>query len=868
MKTYKRIIFFLLLVFSGCSLRGNESVLQSGKVVRSILKNGLTVITKEVPRAELVSIEFLVKSGAACEGRYLGTGIAHFVEHMLFKGTSRYMAGDIARQVKLLGGKINGFTSHDYTGYTVTLPRENLDKAMDILVESIYFPLFDREEFEKERNVILNEMRLNEDDPGRKIFRLFLADFYLRHPYRHPVIGYPELFSRLNIEDLVNFHKEHYVPNNMILSVVGNFDMDLVIKGIEERLVKIERGREILPLAEFEDKLFSPRYHEEAFPTEIMHLLLGFPSVEISHEDVFALDLLAMTLGEGKSSRLYANLRQKKNLVYTIACSNSTYRDQGIFKIFLTGDYKNKDRIVSEVFSEIERVKKHPVSRKELSKVKNMLLSSYHHSHGTVESQAATLAANEFLTGDPDFSRRYIDRIQKLTSRDLMQVARKYLDADKTVSVVLRPAKQAVAVSKEIDIQNAPGADIEKIRLANGMTLLLRREHKLPTVFLQLTFLGGVRSEDEIQNGISHMCSKMMSKGTKYNTAEELFGIIETKGADLGYYSGSNSLGITMSLLHKDIDFGLKILSQIVRYADFPQDILDKEKIQTIARIKSIDDDPLDYALKLLMQKLFIRHPYGMYSLGEIETVQNLSRSDLIEFYNRVILPSNCILAIFGDIDKNKVLRQVQRYFVSWNPRGEFKSRDIPREPPIDSPRIYQEKTSKEQAILVLGFHASSMYAPDHYVLKVLNEILHGQGNRLFERVRERLGLSYMVGSYYVGGIDIGYFIFYAATGKQDQEKVKTIILQEIRDIQESGFTDEELKRSKSSLIGRQRRELETNAGFALMSALDELYGLGFDRYEKFEKDINAVTLEDLIRVARKYFKSDGYALVEIIPES
>lgn len=862
--------FMFLLPLYGCGLLPRTEPALSEKISRDnstekfILNNGLTVVTKRMTKTPLVSMKLLIKTGSAEEGKYLGTGISHFTEHMLFKGNDKDKAGEIARQIKQLGGDIDGFTNYDCTGFAITLPKENLKHALEILTDMVFFPSFDKEQFEKERNVILNEIRMNEDDPERKISRLFWANTYLTHPYRHPVIGYRDLLAKLTPEDLSAFYRSEYVPNNMILSIAGDFSYEDLKYLLKNKILLPERGAEKEIFSFLEDDLVSGRYYEESFNTKIMYLLTGFQGIEMNNDDLFALDILSIIFGEGDSSRLGDRLKLKENIVYGISSFNHTPKDKGIFGIFLTAEYKNKGLIEKEIIEEIERLKKYPVRKDELERAKNIVISRFNFARETVESQASDLASNEFFAGDPDFSFRYVEGIKGVTGRDLIMVARKYFNLSKRVTVVIRP--QDAVKDKEMEDAKTGGREIEEIKFENGLTLLLREDHSLPLVSMRMTFLGGLRSEERNKNGLSNMCAQLLTKGAKGKTAPELSGLIESRGGEMGAFSGNNSLGIYLNLLSRDLHLGIRILSEMARFPNFDKSELDKEKTRILAAIKSKKDDPYGYAFKLLKKNLFLVHPYGMDNLGEADTVSSLSERDLRDFFPSVFMPSNCVMTVFGDFDREEIIKEAKNNLLSWCSARVYRNPVLSKEESINSPRIYSERTEKKQAIICIGFHAVSIYSPDRYAFEVLSEILSGQGNRLFQEVREQLGLAYAVGAALSLGLEPGYLAIYAATSGENREKVKEVIFNEIRKINENGFSSEEINRAKASLIGGWRRNLETNSSFSLTASLDAIYGLGFDNYKKYEEGINRVSGEDLIRIFGQHFSLNNYTLVELIP--
>lgn len=838
---------------------------EKSEIQKIILKNGLTVVAKKIKNHPLVSLEFLVKTGSSREREYLGTGISHLLEHLIFKGTNKFPPGEIARCIKMLGGEINGHTTYDYTSFSITVPREHSEEALEIITDAVFNPLLREEDFVKERQVILNEMLMEKDSPQRMIFRIFFNNFYRIHPYKYPIIGYPELFSKLTLEDVKKFHHTNYIPNNIIIGIVGGFEEKLLEK-LKAITSEIERERELEIVSIIEPPLISPLYYEEESPVELMHLIIGFPGVDTNHPDIYALDLLATILGEGKSSRLYNRLKIKKNLTYTLSCFNYTPKERGVFGIYVTGEYKNKDKIIKEIFDELNRIKRKSFSRKELEKAKSVLLHNFYLAQERVEEQAHQLVIGEFITGNPDFYSFYVRKIKEISPKDLKKIARKYLKEDKFVMVSLRPSGE---IDKEIKKEEAyeNNDQVTKITLNNGLVALVKKDNSLPISSINMVFLGGLRLENKDNNGISNLVANLSLKGTKKIKEEEINQLVEEKGGYLSSFSGNNSLGFSLNILSENTVWGIKFLSELIRTVNFTAKTLEAEKIQTIAKIREIKDNPIMYVIKIMKNKLFPNHPYGMDILGEIETIEKIGLEDISNFYKKVINPNNCVISVYGNFEEREVIKAIDKAFSNWKDGENQLSSEIDEGAPINGPIFYQEKINKAEAVLAIGFRTVSIYKPEYFSFKVLEEILGGQGNRLFETIREKMGLVYFVDIYNINGLDSGYFIFLATTEKKNLDKVKELILEEIRKLKVIEFTDEEIARAKAYIIGKQKRELQTKYNFSFISALNELYGLGFDYYKKYEENILAVNRIDLKNVVENYFKENNYIIVELLPE-
>ena len=338
--------------------------LKDASIERHILDNGMTLILRPMPQSSLATILLMVKAGSATEGEFLGSGISHFVEHMLFKGTAARKTGEISREIESLGGSTNGFTAQDYTGYVISLPKENMPKGIEILADAAMNSQFDSQEVEKERQVILSEIRLGKDDPGQRIYELIFANAYTQHPYRHPIIGYEPLLKSLTRDDLLRYYKKMYVPNNIVFVVTGGFNPPDALEAVKTEFKNFKQEPYVLGVLPQEPQQITLRRIEEAYPTELTRLSLGFQGLSVNDKDLFALDVLANILGEGDDSRLYKEICKNRQLVYSIDAFNFTPMDKGLLAINATLEKENTESAVEAVLGEIEKIKERGISKR------------------------------------------------------------------------------------------------------------------------------------------------------------------------------------------------------------------------------------------------------------------------------------------------------------------------------------------------------------------------------------------------------------------------------------------------------------------------------------------------------------------------
>ncbi|MDD5545685.1 MAG: pitrilysin family protein [Candidatus Omnitrophica bacterium] len=828
------------------------------------LDNGLTVITKSAHKVPLAAVRLIIKAGSATEGKFSGSGISHFVEHMLFKGTAGLPVGEIERRIKSYGGYINAQTSHDTTEVHLIVKSEYLDKALSLLSDFVFNASFDESEFVKEKDVILNEIRMGRDEPSRRASYLLWESAYLVHPYRYPVIGYEDLLRQISRQGLVEYHASKYTPDNCVLSVVGDIDEAAALRACENTLGRLPRRAGVVPLKPAEPLQMSVRRADaQVEGLKLSYLLIAFHTTSLADKDLYPMDLLAAALGQGESSRLYNILVKEKKLAYAVSSSNYTPFDPGLFVVSMRLEEGNIDAALKEVRAEIKRIKAHSLRGRELEKVKRSVLADYIYGKESIGAQANDYASGYASTGDYNFSRKYIDGLGAVKPAGISKAAAKYLNDENMTVVTLVPKKGAPVLEPAAGTPKKE-FDVRKVVLQNGAVVLFDVDRSLPVVSMSVVFKGGVRAEDEKTNGISRLFSDVLVKGTSSRSAEWLSETTESRGILFGGFSGKNSFGISLKCLKEDFGLSLGIVSDILKNAAFPEKELKISKEQQLAAIRSREDDIFAVASKELIKTIFISHPYGMPDLGEKGPVSALTRADLMDYYKRYVVPGNMVVSVFGDIDA-ATQKRVEEAFGSLK-KTAFKDIVTINEQEQLAPRKDVKEMNKEQAVLMLGYPGVDVKNPDRYALDVINSILSREGGRLYRDIREKLGLSYTLGSFSVFGLDPGYNAFYVATTPKNIPDARNIILGHIRSLKAEGPTQEEMELAKSDLLGGYFRGIEVNSDVAFKAALDELYGIGYDDIFKYPEMIKAVDAQEVMQVAKRYFIDSRLNEVMILP--
>jgi zinc protease len=825
----------------------------------------MTVIVLENRRSPVVTLQAWVRAGSVTEAEFMGSGISHFVEHMLFKGTERRAVGQIGLEVKECGGQTNAHTSYERTVYYITFHADYFDKALDILADVLMHSTFDPAEVERERQVILKEIQMNRDAPFRHLYMMAHNTAYAVHPYRHPIIGYENLLRDLTRDDLLTYYRRLYVPNNIAFVAVGDFDASQALQKITDAFRDFDRASIAPCVIPQEPVQQGPRSRVEEFDVAVTHSMLGFHGPDVFSEDMYPMDVLAIVLGGGDTSRLYRELRENQKIAYDVSAWSATPQDPGMFWIFTTFEPENAEGVETAIWEQIEALREEGVSEEELGTARAKVLSGYLFSKESVEGEARSLGSGELDAHDISFDRRYVESITRVTPQDVHRVLGNYFRPENAVTATLMPAAGTGRDADEAAGPRETGGPprIEKTVLPNGLTVLVREDPSTETVAIRLVTLGGARAENASNSGITNLMTKVMLKGTTTRSAEEIATAIESRGGRISSFSGHNSFGFEVDMLSRDAEIGLAVLADVVAEPAFDQREVELEKEAALASIRRIDDRIFSAAMKFFRHTMFGEHPYGFMPQGTAEVVQSLTPAQLEAFHTESAVASRMVLSIFGDIEGEHMVEVAGRSFGKLRKGDPLNSRS-PDVPQWTEPRREAKPMNKEQLAIMVGFPGCSVDSPDRYPLELLASFLNSQGGKLFQTLRDERGLAYSVGAFNILGVDPGAFVLYIMTAPEKQEEAIDGLFEVVEGLRREGVEDEDLERTKVEVMGAQAISLQTNGALATEATFDELYGMGYNNYAEYDANIQAVTTEDMRRVISDVLDMESYTLVTV----
>ena len=827
------------------------------------LTNGFTVLIETDHSAPVASVQVWVGTGSIHEGAWIGGGLSHFLEHMMFKGTDQRGPHEIASAVQEVGGYINAYTSFDRTVYWIDVPADGAATAIELLADATLHSTLPEAEFAKEQEVIRREFAMGFDDPNRLSTELMLSTAFATSPYRHPVIGHLEIFNRLTRDDLAAYYRERYTPENMFLVVTGDIDPAHLLAQATRCFGSAPRHcRPPLYIPREPAQLGRREAHEE-FDTELTRCSLVWHIPTLTHPDTAALDVLATVLGGGRSTPLHLEIREKLNLVHHISSYTYIAGEVGVFGIDFVCDPEKRPDAERAVLAVVERYRHQTPGESEVVKARKSILADHLHSLSTARGRASDLGSGWLLARHTDLGAEYLRQVAAVTPADLLHVARRYLTPQGLTVTSLNPRGTLAASLHTAD--EPPPRHIEKFTLANGLRVLVCPDHKLPVVHLAAVFRGGLLAEDAASNGLTALAARTLIKGTSSRSAEQISEAIEAVGGHLRADSGNNSFSVSVEIMKPDLPLGLELLADVLIHPTFPAEEIAREKEDQIAGLKAEDEQITSIARRALRRAVFGEHPYGLRSNGTPESVASLTRAQLLDFREHCVTGRNGVLAIFGDISTGEVRALVETLFSSM-PAGELLMTDPPVAPPLEAAREIVLHEPKQQAVIMAGFRGSSALDADRVPLELIDVASSDMASRFFLRIREQLGLAYYVGAAQMMGFAPGIFTFYLGTDPAKVDLVRGHFDEEIAALARDGLTANELARAKKKLIGSEAIRNQSLEAFAQTAAVDELYGLGADHHRQRTAEIEAVTAEQIRQVTQKYFLHPHRATVLVTP--
>jgi zinc protease len=844
---------------------GGTSFIPEPQVELRQLPNGLSVLVQPDFSAPVVSIQFWCATGSIHEGSWLGAGLSHLLEHLMFKGTPTRANSQMAQQIQDLGGHLNAYTSFDRTVYHVDLPSDNAIPALEILGDAIFHSLLPADEYDREMEVIRREFAMGRDNPDSELGKLIFQTAFTRHPYRHPVIGYLDLFNQVTRDDVAAYYHERYAPQNLNLIVCGAIQPETIFTRAEELFGKYPRRRMAEVYVPDEPVQHHRRELRHPFATQLSRVALCWPIGGLDDDDTPALDLLAVLAGGGRSSRLNQSCVEKLGLAEQIEAFAYAPAGHGLWGVEARCAPEKEEALLAEIGRQLHDFQQAAPLEDELARAKRQSLLHQVHGQKTMSGKAASLGRGWIFQRDPHFSARYHQRVQAVTPEEILAAARRYIQSSRENLVSLVPQTAAAApTAHAAETQERPAPHL--VLLGGARKALYMPQQTLPLLSIRAVLPGGLPMEPAGKGGLGRLAAHLLTKGTRHRNAERLALDVEQLGGALHAEAGNNSATLSLELLSPDWKPGLDLFLEMLTETAPTEAELQIEKRKQLSLLQAEQDYPMAAARDLVRAALYPGHPYGGKIFGTTESIESITLKDIAAYQASRLLTQEAILAVTGPTAPEAWRETAAQAMASLAPRDPTARTKVPLVPLTEIIRL-EKVVPKEQAVIHLAFPTSSVTHPDQIALSILDEALSDLGSRLFVRIREELGLAYFVGTSQFLGLEAGYFFFYLGTDPAKRREIEAELLREVALLAEKGLNPGEFSRAKAKMQSQDKLEQQNPSQIAYAAALDELFGLGYG-YGQTRRDRTAsITLDEVNAVAAKYFSSPRYVLATVSPE-
>jgi zinc protease len=874
-------------------------VSDGGQVFERTLGNGLKVLLREAHDAPLASFWVFYRVGSRNESAGL-TGLSHWVEHMQFKGTPSLEKGAIFREVNKNGGTLNALTSADWTGYFETLPVDRLDLSLQIESDRMVNSLFDPEETESERTVIISERQGAENSPMFRLYEEVVATAFRAHPYRHMVIGYESDLRQINRDDLFNHYKAAYHPSNAFISAVGDFDAEDLYTRIENAFGSIAAGNPLPIVRAGEPPQIGERRVLLRLPAPTSYLRMAFHTPAARHQDTAAILVADAVLSGGKglglggggpmgrSSRLYRSL-VAKGLARTAGSDFDVTIDPALLVIGVTALPSSDPATIEDVVNkELERLSQELVPAEELERSVKQVRAQFVYSSEGVTNQAFWLGQMEVVDS---YLRAgsFVDEIAQVSAEDVRRVAEEYLKpANRTVGWLF-PDGDGGGLEIEGDLaafaprqwylsggaarvtQAQERPPFERSVLPNEIVVLGQAQPADPAVSIRFRLQAGAVHDPSDQDGLATMVARCLTRGTTTLTYEQFSELTDGLGATVSVEAGRHFVEVSVRCLREDVPKLVETVAGFLREPTFPAEEIEKVRAELLTTIREQDSDTEEAADRVLRELIYPEgHPYRHRVAGEEDSVAAIGRDDLVEFHKRKYGPRTLQVAAVGGFDEfGSVVRLIEEHFGKWNASAAPAEPIAPPATPETERRSFRGILGKSQSDLAFGFPTVARGHADYYALELANLILGRLGlfGRLGAKVRDEMGLAYYAYSSVEQGRDWSVWTSKAGVNPANVDRALDGILGEVRRLRAEPVTDEEISEAKSFLTGSLPLAIEMNDGVARLLLNIEHYDLGLDYLERYPDIVNSLTTDALLSAAKNHLDPDRIAVGVAGPE-
>lgn len=856
------------------------------KFEKYTLPNGLNVILHEDHAIPMVAVNVWYHVGSKNEepGR---TGFAHLFEHMMFQG-SQHHDDEYFAPLEKVGGAVNGSTTEDRTNYWENVPSNYLEMALWLESDRMGYlvPAMTQEKLDNQRDVVKNERRQSLDNqPYAKASELMLPLLYSGdHPYHHSVIGSMDDLSAASLEDVGNFFKLYYAPNNASLCIAGDFDPAQAKAFVEKYFGPIPPGSPVDRSTDWIPKLEGEHRAVAQDNVNLPRLYYAWPTPGYYKPGDAEFDLLANALSSGKTSRLYKDLVYDKQIAQDVTAYQESHELCGAFTIEVTA---KEGHTLAEIEKEVDAVMTDllntGITQTELDQAKTGWQTGFVRRLervGGFGGRADKLNEYNTMLGSPDKFQWDMDRYTKATVAGVNDYLKKYIDLNRRAVLHIVPQGELTAEAEPVGLdltkEPGPGAEptftpptIERTELSNGLKVVVVENHELPLVQTSLVIQSGWAADPADRPGAGSLTAELLDEGTTTRTALQISEQEKSLGADLGTNSTRDGCGVSLNCLKSKLDESLDLMSDVVLNPTFPKEELERVRKDYLGRIQQESKQPFTSAFKSYLRELYgPDHPYGQpyTGSGTEKSIKALTQQDLMDWYKANYLPNNASVIMVGDITLDEAKAKLEKAFKGWKP-GTITATEVPDPKPLGKTRVcIVDKPGAAQSVIVVGHYGLKRSSPDWLAADVMNNTYGGQfTSRLNMNLREDKGYTYGAGAFFLATRGLGPFVSYAQVQSDVTKQAVQEFIKEMRDITTTRpLTDEEVVDSKANMIKSFPGQFETLGGVAGQLVEMIRFNLPEDSWKTYESRVNAIDGATATKAAKEYLHPDDVLIVVV----
>ena len=848
-----------------------------------VLKNGLTLVVHEDHKAPIVAVNIWYHVGSKNE-RPGKTGFAHLFEHLMFGGSEHFQGRYIDAMERIGATNLNGTTSEDRTNYFETVPVSALDYTLWMESDRMGYMVgaIDQKTLDLQRGVVQNEKRQGENEPYGLVDEVEQQDTYpTGHPYSWSTIGSMEDLNAASLADVKTWFQTYYGPSNSVLVVSGDVDPQVVRQKVEKYFGEIPPGPPVVHQRAWIAKMSGTHraVMQDRVPQARLDKLWNIP--EFGNEDSDYLDLASDVLGAGRTSRLYKRLVYDDQLATNIAAFVNPREIGGQFGISaMARPGVSLDRIEKAIDEEMARFLKDGPTPEEVNRVRTQYLANFIRGIdqiGGFGGKADVLAMSQTYLGDPGAFKVKLNRVQAATPAKLQEAAKRWL-SDGEYVIEVQPFGDPQAITERVDRAKPPEIGqapeprmpkLERTTLSNGLRVVLAERHEIPLVNLTLLVDSGYAADQSAAPGAARLTANMLDQGTKSRSSLEISEQTAQLGARLTAASSVDDILVRLSTLKTNLDPALNIYADVVLNPAFPEADFRRQRALQLNTIQQEKATPMQMGLRVLPTLIYGKgHAYAepLTGSGTEESVEKLTRDDLIEFHNTWFKANHATVVVVGDTTLAEIGPKLEKAFASWKP-GDIPKKNVARvEPPAKSVVYLVDRPGSQQSLILAGNPAPPKNNPDEIPLQAMNDILGGDfGARINMNLREDKHWSYGAQTILFGAVGQRPFLVYAPVETDKTKESLEELSKELHGIRgDHPATAAELRRVKDSETLRLPGSRETIGQVAGSIEQLVMYGLPDNYYDTYASKVREISLADVAKAASEVVQPDHMVWVVV----